>query len=76
MGYAKLVLAMLAEGFKSLKSVADLWKHRSELKNAPDVRKAVIGKQRQAEIDRIRKAVQDEDIDEIRRDSADPDVSP
>jgi hypothetical protein len=40
---------------------------RSKLKNAPDVRAAEVGRQEQAEKDKVNKAIAENDEDEIKK---------
>ena len=64
------ILATLKEAFSAFASFFNWSKHRSEVKNAPDVKAAAIAKQEQQQVDKANKAVAGGDLDEIRKQAA------
>lgn len=64
------IFATLTAWAQAIAAAFGYSKHRSELRNAPDIKAAAIAKQEQQQVDKTNKAVANQDIDQIRKDLA------
>lgn len=66
------VIAMITALGQATANVSKELEQRSELNNSPELQKALVIHRMQEAIDEQRKAIADEDLDEIRKLLADP----